>query len=46
MPFPLQDTKRDQTTGEVMQLSSCGTRLTARLAALVLADMDDFLNLL
>jgi hypothetical protein len=45
MPFPLQDTKRDQAAGQVMPLSPLGTRLTAIEPELVCADADDFLGL-
>ena len=44
MPFPLQDTKRDQTAGEVMPLSPLGAGLTATQAELSLTDPHDFFN--
>jgi hypothetical protein len=45
MPFPLQDTKRDQAAGEMMLLSLLRAGLTAREAELVLPDSNDFFNL-
>jgi hypothetical protein len=45
MPFPLQDTEGDYTTGDVMQLRPLGARLTAGQAELVLTHPDDFLDL-
>lgn len=45
MPFPLQDTKNDQTAGEVMHLSPLETRLTATQAELILTDSNDLLKL-
>jgi hypothetical protein len=45
MPFPLQDTQRDQTAGEVMPLSPLGAGLTATQAELSLPDPHDFFNM-
>jgi hypothetical protein len=45
MPFPLQHTKSNQATCDMMQLSPLGPGLTARQAELVLTDADHFLNL-
>ena len=45
MAFPLQDTKRDQTTSEMMLLSSFGAGLTAIQPELILTDADDLFNL-
>jgi signal transduction histidine kinase len=45
MSLPLQDTKGDQATGDVMQLRPLGACLTAGQAELVLTNPDDFLDL-
>jgi hypothetical protein len=45
MSFPLQHTKRDQTAGEMMELSPLGTRLTAIQPELILAHPAHFLDL-
>jgi hypothetical protein len=45
MPFPLQDTQRHQTAGDVIPLRSLGARLTATQAELILTDSHDFFNL-
>jgi hypothetical protein len=45
MPFPLQDTKGRQATGDMMPLSPLGARLTARQTELILASFHDFLDL-
>jgi class 3 adenylate cyclase len=45
MAFPLQDTKRDQTAGEMMLLRPLRTRLTALQPKLILAHSDDFFDL-
>ena len=39
--FPLQDTKGDQTAGEVMELRSLRARLTARQPKLIFTDSND-----
>ena len=45
LPFPLQDTKGDETAGHVMQLGPLRAGLTAREGPLIFADADDFCNL-
>ena len=45
LPFPLQHTKRDQATGDMMQLCPLRTRLTACEPELILADPDHFFYL-
>ena len=45
LPFPLQDTKGDQTAGDVMDLRPLCTRLTAREAELILTNANQFLDL-
>ena len=44
MAFPLQDTKRGQTTGEMLLLSPFGAGLTASRAELSLTDSHDLFN--
>ena len=45
MPFPLQDTKGDQTAGEMMPLRPLRARLTAAQAELILTDANDLFYL-
>jgi hypothetical protein len=44
MPFPLQHTEGDETTGDMMQLSPLRTRLTATEPEVILTRTDDFFN--